>query len=66
MAALSLPPPTQPLTYPNTGAVTEPWYRILTEISRLRSELDALKRLTKGMGAHDVAVTATVSFVGST
>ena len=64
--ALSLPPPTQPLTLPETGTVTEPWYRVLTEISRIRSELDALKRLTRGMGAVDMAATGTATFVGST
>jgi len=73
--ALSLPPPTQPLVSckslegkdSGTGTVTEPWYRILTEISRIRSELDDLRRLTKGMGAMDViGVTATATFVGST
>jgi hypothetical protein len=65
--ALSLPPPTQPLTQPETGTVTEPWYRILNEISRIRSELDALKRLTQGMGAMDSTfVTTTITFVGST
>jgi hypothetical protein len=65
--ALALPPPTQPLTDKNTGTVTEPWYRILSEISRIRSELDALKRLTQGMGAMDTPfVSAVVTFVGST
>jgi hypothetical protein len=63
---LSLPPPTQPLTNSQTGVVTEPWYRILAEISRLRSELDALRRLSRNDGAMDsVGVTATVTFVGS-
>jgi hypothetical protein len=39
----------------------------LSEISRIRSELDALKRLTQGMGAMDSTfVTATITFVGST
>ena len=65
--ALSLPPPTQPVTNPQSGTVTEPWYRIFTEISRIRSELDDLRRLTKGMGAMDsVGITATATFVGST
>lgn len=63
MAALSLPPPTQPLT--ENDLVTEPWYRILSEVSRLRSELDALKRLTRNDGALDVSITGTATFVGS-
>ncbi len=64
--ALSLPPPTQPLTVPQTGTVTEPWYRILTEISRLRSELDGIKRLSQGLGVMDSALGGTATFVGST
>jgi hypothetical protein len=65
--APALPPPTQPLTNKDTGTVTEPWYRILSEISRIRSDLDALKRLTQGMGAMDASfVGATITFVGST
>jgi hypothetical protein len=64
--ALSLPPPTQPLTDAATGTVTEPWYRILAEISRIRTDLDALSRLTAGMGATDITVTGTAIFVGST
>jgi hypothetical protein len=64
MTAISLPPPTQPLT--NKEFVTEPWYRVLTEIGRLRTELDDLRRLTAGMGAVDVAATGIAIFVGST
>jgi hypothetical protein len=64
--ALSLPPPTQALTNPETGMVTEPWYRIFTEISRIRTDLDAFERLTSGMGAMDIAMTGTATFVGST
>jgi hypothetical protein len=65
--ALALPPPTQPLTDKDTGTVTEPWYRILSEISRIRFELDALKRLTRNDGAMDAPFTsAVVLFVGST
>jgi hypothetical protein len=66
MSAISIPPPTQPLTSPDTGAVTEPWYRVLNEISRLRTELDALYRLTEGMGAADAYLTGTATVVGST
>ena len=65
MAAISIPPPTQPLT--NEDIVTEPWYRVLTEISRLRTDLDNLRRLSEGMGAFDVSAGfGTVTFVGST
>jgi hypothetical protein len=68
--ALSLPPPTQPITNPQSGMVTEPWYRILAEISRIRSELDYLNSLTVGLGAGDVTArataTVTATFVGST
>jgi hypothetical protein len=63
--SLSLPPPTQPITY-QSGMVTEPWYRVFGEITRLRTELDALKRLTQGMGAMDSGVSFTATFVGST
>jgi hypothetical protein len=66
MAALSLPPPTQPLTEPQSGTVTEPWYRILTEISRMRSELDGLQRINRGVGVIDMTGTGTAIFVGST
>jgi hypothetical protein len=38
---------------------------VMTEISRLRTDLDNLTRLTRGMGAVDVSATAYVSFVGS-
>jgi hypothetical protein len=62
--ALSLPPPTQRLT--DKEMITEPWYRVMAEISRLRTEFDALTRLTRGMGALDVSGGATATFVGST
>lgn len=66
MAALSAPPPTQPVTEAKSGQVTEPWYRFLIEISRLRTDLDALSRLTKNMGAVDISWSGTATFVGST
>jgi hypothetical protein len=63
--ALSLPPPTQRLT--DKEMITEPWYRVMAEISRLRAELDALSRLSRGAGALDViGGGATATFVGST
>lgn len=62
--ALSLPPPTQPLT--QEDIITEPWYRVMTEISRLRTDLDNLLRFTQGMGVLDASISATVTFVGST
>lgn len=63
--ALSIPPPTQLLVMKESGAVTEPWYRVFAEISRIRTELDALKRLTKDMGAIDMSATFRATFVGS-
>lgn len=63
MAALTLPPPTQPLTIDDK--VTEPWLAAFVEIQRLRSELDALKRLLRNDGALDVSGTGAATFVGS-
>lgn len=64
MTALSIPPPTQPLT--NDNKVTEPWYTVFVEIQRLRSDFDNLSRLLEGLGAVDVSATGTALFVGST
>ena len=63
MSAISIPPPTQQFT--QDEFITDPWYRVMTEISRLRTDLDNLTRLTKGMGALDVSVSAAVTFIGT-
>ena len=64
MTAISIPPPTQPIS--DDELITEPWYRVMLEIQRLRQDFDASARFTRGLGVMDSKGSVTAAFVGST